>query len=166
MGSKTYSPIARTEIARLRRDLDALVERCESHVSGTEVQADAYQYAYVRLAGFLEQSLLWVGRAVVHRLAGAEARAFGLSRLDRSRRNPTDDEIVGFVRRFDARWATELVAWFDLDGRGGRINSLVGIRNGIAHGTSFGGSARGFADYYVVVQELVDWLIVRFDPTP
>lgn len=166
MGSRTYSPIAQTEIRRLRRGLDALIERCESLPSGTEEQADAFQYAYVRLAGFLEQSLLWIGRAVVHRLAVAEGRAHGLSHLDRSRRNPTDNEIVAYVKRFDAQWATDLVAWFEVDGRGGRINSLVGIRNGIAHGTSFGGSARGFAEYYVVVEELVEWLIERFDPAP
>lgn len=166
MGSTTYAPIARTQIARLKKDLDALIVRCETFPAGAEVQADAYQYAYVRLCGLLEQSLLWAGRAVVHRHANAEGQAFGLSYLDRSGRNPTDDMIIGYVKRFNAGWAAELVTWFEEDGRGGTINSLVGIRNGIAHGTNFGGSSRWFSNYYVVVYDLTDWLLEHFDPKP
>lgn len=166
MGSKTYAPIARTQIARLQRDLDALVKRCEELSAGTETEADAYQYAYVRLCGLLEQSLLWVGRALVHRLATTEAQAFGLSYLDRSGRNPTEDFLVASVRRFNSEWAADLELWLAEDDRGGSINSLVGIRNGIAHGSSFGGSSRSFVNYYVVVYELIDWLLERFDPKP
>lgn len=166
MGSKTYAPIARTQVARLQYQLDALIARCEQLPAGTDEQADAFQYAYVRLCGFLEQSLLWVGRSAVNRLANAEARSFGLSYLERSSRNPTDSYIIGYVGRFNTAWASDLSAWLEEDDRGGTINSLVGIRNGIAHGTSFGGSATWFANYYVVVYELAEWLLARFDPKP
>lgn len=166
MGSKTYSPIARTQIARLKKDLDALIERCESATPGTEVQSDLFQYAHVRLCGFLEQSLLWVGRAQVHRQTVAEAQTFALSHLDRHGRNPTDDAILAFVNRFSPGWALDLTEWFEIDGRGNTIDALVGIRNGIAHGTSLGVSSRSFASYYVVVDELVEWLVERFDPLP
>jgi hypothetical protein len=42
----------------------------------------------------------------------------------------------------------------------------VGIRNGIAHGSSFGGSTHAFADYYVIVYKLIEWLLDRFEPAP
>jgi len=102
MGSKTYSPIARTQIARLKRDLDALIVRCESTTAGTEAQSDLFQYAHVRLSGFLEQSLLWSGRAIIHRRAVVEAQRYGLSHIDRYRRNPNADAIFNFVNRFNS----------------------------------------------------------------
>jgi hypothetical protein len=164
MGSKTYSPVARTAIARLQKDFDAFVKRCEG--AELDAAADMYQYAYVRLCGLLEQALVSLGLAVATRLAQAEAQAFGLSHLTRFDRNPRDVEILKYVARFSDVWAEDLRAWFEIDDRGDRINSLVGIRNGIAHGSSFGGSKTWFADYYVVVYELLDRLLDRFDPKP
>lgn len=163
MGSKTYSPTARTETQRLRRQLDALVLRCEGVPEGEEIRADLYRYAYIQLAGFLEQSLLLAGRSLVHQRAVAEAREYALTQLERFRRNPTEGTILAFVQSFSDQWAEELGIWFSVDSRGDQINALVGIRNGIAHGTSFGGGARSFDGYYVVVTDLADWLVDRFE---
>jgi hypothetical protein len=163
VGSKTYAPIAETETNRLLRQLDALVARCEELPETAEIRADAFRYAYIQLAGFLEQVLLFAGRSLVHRRAVAEGRQHGLTHLDRFRRNPTDTAILEYVARFDERWADELAGWLLIDSRGDRINALVGIRNGLAHGSSFGGGPRAFADYYVVVIELVEWIIDRFE---
>lgn len=163
MGSKTYSPTALTETQRQRRQLDALIARCEDLKEGDEVRADMYRYAYIQLAGFLEQALLSAARSLVHRRTVAEARQHGLTHLDRLRRNPTESEILTFVAQFSDHWSEELAGWFEVDNRGDQINALVGIRNGIAHGTSFGGGPRSFADYYVVVTDLVDWLVGRFE---
>lgn len=164
MGSKTYAPVARTMVSRLERDLDALVARAENLDAGTDLQSDVYQYAYVRLCGLLEQALLLAGRDVVHKLAVAEVRQFGLSHLERFNQNPKDEVILKFVRRFNDAWAVDLRDWFDTDDRGSTVNALAGIRNGIAHGTSFGGSRTRFANYYVVTYELIDWILDRFAP--
>jgi hypothetical protein len=165
VGSKTYSPIARVEVARLRKELDELVTRCENLDPSDEVRSDAYRYAYVRLAGYLEQSLASVGRAVCHQQSGGKAQRFGLSWLERVQ-NPKAGEVEAFVRRFDAGWADELKEWLAEDERGNTLSSLVGLRNDIAHGKASSGSSSNFTDYYVVVVELVDWLLERFDPAP
>jgi hypothetical protein len=164
VGSKTYAPVARTQVSRLRRDLDALVARCESLAPGTDIESDAYQYAYVRLCGLLEQALLLAARDLVNKFAVAEARQFGLSQLQRSSQNPKDEVILRFVKRFNDSWAYDLADWFETDDRGGTVNALVGIRNGIAHGTSFSGSRTRFDHYYVVTYELIDWILDRFAP--
>jgi hypothetical protein len=122
-----------------------------------------YRYAYIQLAGFLEQSVLSAARSLVHRRAVAEARQHGLTYLDRFPRNPSEHEILAFVARFNEHWAEDLAAWFEVDNRGDQINALIGIRNGIAHGTSFGGGPRSFHDYYEVVTDLVDWLVKTFE---
>jgi hypothetical protein len=122
-----------------------------------------YRYAYIQLAGFLEQSLLFSARSLMHRLAVAQALEHGLTHLERFGRNPKEGEILSFVGRFSDQWAAELAEWFAVDSRGNQIDALVGIRNGIAHGTSFGGGPRAFDGYYVVVTDLVDWLVQRFE---
>ncbi len=122
-----------------------------------------YRYAYIQLAGFLEQSLLFSGRSLVHRRGVAEARQHGLTYLERFGRNPKEGEILAFVARFIEHWSEELSEWFAVDNRGDQIDALVGIRNGIAHGTSFGGGPRSFDGYYVVVTDLVEWLVDRFE---
>jgi hypothetical protein len=164
VGSKTYKPIARTAVAQLRKDFDAFVERCENVEPGLEFEGDLYQYAYVRLCGLLEQSLTSCGSAVIARQSHSEAQRFATSYLERFDRNPRDDEILRYVGRFSKEWAKELGEWFDEEERRSRVNSLVGIRNGIAHGSSFGGSRRWFESYYLTVFQLVEWLLERFDP--
>lgn len=158
-----YAPTAQAETQRLRRQLDALVKRCEELPESAEIRADAYRYAYIQLAGFLEQALLSAGRSLVRKRAVAQARQHALTHLDRFRRNPTDTEVIGYVARFDELWADELAAWLSVDNRGDQVNALVGIRNGLAHGSSFGGGPRSFADYYVIVIELVEWIVDRFE---
>jgi len=143
-----------------------LVERCETLPPGSDVASDAYQYAYVRLCGLFEQSLLWLGRSVMHRLAGGEAREFGLSFHDRSGRNPTKEYTRKFVARFNLEWAAELDGWFSIDDRGQVLSALVGIRVGLAHGLNYGASASRFTGYYTVVYDLLDWLLERFEPVP
>jgi hypothetical protein len=166
VGRKTYSPVARTEITRLRRDLDALIARCEHEKRGTDTQSDLYQYACVRLCGFLEQSLLLVGRARMSRQLGGEAQTFGLSHLSRLGRSPTDDAILKYVGRFSPEWSFELTEWLAIDSRASTVNSLVGIRRNIAHGSSVDVSSQRFAEYYVVILELVEWLIENFEALP
>jgi hypothetical protein len=165
VGATSYAPTARTEIARLRRDLDDLVKRCEALKPEDEVRADAYRFAHLRLAGFLEQSLMWVGKAVCLRMSGGAAQAFGLSWLERIR-NPKAGEVVVFVGRFDENWANDLDDWFKTDERSSTLNALMRLRNDIAHGRSSGASGTTFHNYYVVVYDLVDWLLERFDPLP
>jgi hypothetical protein len=140
-----------------------LIARCEALPEGDEARADMYRYAYIQLAGFLEQSLLFAARSLVHRRAVAEARQHGLTHLERFTRNPKEGEILAFVGRFSQHWADDLAQWFAIDNRGDQIDALVGIRNGIAHGTSFGGGERSFDGYYVVVTDLVEWLVDRFE---
>jgi HEPN superfamily RiboL-PSP-like protein len=165
VGSTTYAPTARVEIARLRKDLDQLVERCEQIDPAEEARADAFRFAHLRLAGFLEQALMSAGKAVCFQMSGGQAQAFGLSWLERIR-NPKAGEVVHFVERFDSDWACQLAEWLDNDERKSTLNALMRLRNDIAHGRSSGASASTFVDYYVVVYELVDWLLERFDPLP
>lgn len=162
MNRQRYRSSARTEIRRLRRELEDLINRAERVDEADELSADLSRYICVRTVGYLEQSIAICGRSVLSEAWGASQR-FGLSWLNSSF-NPRSDAIVSFVRRFDDGWATELEQYLAEDEIGQRINALLGIRNDIAHGKNQGVSRVRALEYFIFVSELVDRLLDRFEP--
>jgi len=160
-GHREYS--ARTDVDRWRRSLEGLFERADALDQGSAVAGDLNRYLCVRVAGYLEQSLISIGRSSIERLSGGVAEAFALSWLERSP-NPSASEVARFVGRFSNRWREEFEEFMQADGRGQRLNALIGIRNDVAHGKNQGVSARQVRDYLDVGQDVVDWLLDRLEP--
>ena len=158
-----YHQTARAEIARLKAQLDALFLRCEAVPDEEELTGDLNRYLCVRVSGFLEQSLVAASRSLCTARSGREGLQFALSWLERAP-NPRADEILRLVKRFDKDWANELETVLAEDERGTRINSLLGIRNDIAHGKNQGVSRRQAWEYFQLVGEIVQWLLERFEP--
>lgn len=154
---------ARFEITKLRSSLDKLFERAFDLDAGAEVAGDVNRYLCIRVAGFLEQSLLATGRCIAESMAFSLGQSWALSWLERGP-NPSRREVERFVRRFSTAWGDEIVLYLDEDQRGQRLNALVGIRNDIAHGKNQGVSAAQAYSYYEVVVEVVDWILDRFEP--
>lgn len=155
--------LGRAEVTKMRRSLDDVIARAEDDALDIEIRADLAKYACLRLCGFLEQSLLTLGRKALHGKSGGVALAFGLSHLERSF-NPSKKAIADFVRRFDAAWHGDLERLLAEDERGQMIGALVGIRNQIAHGHDQGVSIDRVKDYRRVVDEVIDALLARLDP--
>ena len=78
---------------------------------------------------------------------------FSLRRLT----NVDRDRLLNIVGSFDAGWRTEMEK-FVIDERQAAINSIVGLRNDIAHGGGSSLSLRQVAKYWQGVQEIVDKL--------
>jgi hypothetical protein len=165
MSPATYSPVAWREIERLRKDLEGLFERGNRLDEADELSGDMGRYLCVRVSGYLEQALVQCGRSVCENGAWGSAQQFALS-FTRKPPNPRSDEIIRFVQRFSERWADELTTMLRDDERAQRINALLGLRNDIAHGKSQGVSRKRAYEYFVVVDEVVEFLLERFEPTP
>ncbi len=150
---------------RLRNELDAVFARADVPELDLETRSDLARYACVRLTGYLEQSLLNCGLSLIGNQAGGAARRFGESYLAKSF-NPTQGEIADFVGRFDLLWKEALEIWLAEFERGQTINAIVGIRNQIAHGGSQTISIERLKQYRFVVEDLLAWLLDRFDPLP
>jgi hypothetical protein len=160
-----YLPSARREIDRLRRDLEDLFLRSGEIDEADELSADLSRYLCVRVSGFLEQALAYCGRSLCERGSWGNAQKFSLSWL-RQTPNPRADQIVKFVQRFDDAWAEDLVDLLGDNERGQTINALLGIRNEVAHGKSQGISHNRVLEYFEVVEEIVAFLLERFEPLP
>jgi hypothetical protein len=123
------------------------------------------RYLCVRVSGFLEQALLAATRSLCEARSSRECLRFGLSWLERAP-NPRADEILKLVNRFDSSWSQELELLLAEDERRTRINSLLGIRNDIAHGKNQGVSSVQAWEYYRLAVEIVEWILDRFEPLP
>jgi hypothetical protein len=165
MNANRYKSTARTEINRLKKSLTDLYDRCNQLDSSSEISGDMNRYLCVRVSGFLEQSLLAAARSLCEKRSSGEALRFSLSWLERAP-NPRADEIIKLVSRFDSKWAQELEILLSEDERRTRVNSLLGIRNDIAHGKNQGVSKRQALEYYNLVVEIIDWVLDRFEPLP
>lgn len=160
-----YQPSGRTEVRRLRSQLEDLFLRVEQVDAASEIAGDLHRYLCVRVSGFLEQSLISSARACCGQMSSGRALEFASSWLERSP-NPRAMEVVKFIGRFDSDWADELASYLEVDERGGRVNALLGIRNDVAHGKNQGVSRRQAWDYFELVCELTDWILDRLDPLP
>ena len=160
-----HSTSARSGLNRIQRDLDQLFKRAEDVDQSSDLQSDLARYICVRLSGYLEQSLVLCGQSLCNQKAFGEGLDFSLSFLEKAP-NPRRDVIEAFVGRFSSQWSKDLQELMATDEIGNSINSLVGIRNDIAHGKSQGVSLRRAYDYYAVVQRVIDFLVLRFEPLP
>ena len=159
----SYRVTARSNIKRIKRDLENLFLRAEVLPEQDEITGEINRYLIVRTCGFLEQSLVLAARSLCESRSGAEALRFAHSWLERSP-NPRKDEILKLVHRFNETWSDELVVILNQDEKGSRINALVGIRNDIAHGKNQGVSRRQAWEYFQLASEIVDWVLERFEP--
>ena len=153
---------ARYDMGRLTEELDRLFDRADELDRGSEIAGDINRYLCVRVSGLLEQSILMLADRIF--LVGQHiGQQFGLSWLERAP-NPSKVEIVKFVGRFSSCWADELTALLKDDERGTRLNSLIGIRNDVAHGKNQGVSLMQARGYYELVREVIDWVADRLEP--
>jgi hypothetical protein len=164
MARSRFRPSGRTEVSRLRKQLDELFDRGASETSaGTDLEGDFNRYLCVRICGYVEQSVASSCRALVETESRNRAMTYGLSWLERPG-NPRAKNLTRLVGRYSTEWEDELVGFLSKEERRARINALVGIRNDIAHGKNQGVSRTQAHEYYDLANELIDWFLMRFDP--
>lgn len=162
MNRARYRTSARTQINRLRRDVDELFNRADGIEETNEVAGDLSRYICVRIVGYLEQALAYCGRSVCEDSWGP-TQSFALSWLNRIP-NPRSDEIIKFVARFEEQWSVDLERLLSENETGQSLNALLGIRNDIAHGRNQGVSRMRALEYYTSVDSIVQFLLDRFEP--
>jgi hypothetical protein len=161
-----HSTGARWEVGRLRADIEELYVRADPRgFSESEVAADLGRYLCVRVSGFLEQATAVILREFCKKNSWGELQQFAHSWLDQMP-NMSSVALIKLVRRFSNAWGDELEAYLSTEERKSGLNSLVGIRNDVAHGKNQGVSREQAWSYYTLVVEIIDWLLDRFDANP
>ncbi|WP_245871278.1 HEPN domain-containing protein [Asanoa hainanensis] len=157
-----HSTGARSEVDRLKKELEELYIRADPRsVDDPELAADLGQYLCLRVSGYLEQAVAVILRDYCSKNSWGFAQQFAHSWIDRMP-NLNADALTKMVRRFNGVWAERLDGFLAEEERRTSLNSLVGIRNGVAHGKQQGLSRKRAWEYFEVVEAIVEWLLVCF----
>jgi uncharacterized protein (DUF849 family) len=127
-----------------------------------EVQSDFAKYLCVLVSGFLEKAVSALLEELAMRRSAPEVAAFVASEL-RYWMNPTTGKISDLLGSFSNAWRVRAEE-FLVDEKKEHINSLVALRNKIAHGESVGTSLSQVKEYYKTTVTVVEFLADVIDP--
>lgn len=155
------------EIAFRRRQLEALFDRAErlSAIGEMqEAQADYARHLCVLVSGFVEKSMAELIVGYAQDKSPAQIRSYLESSLKRLT-NVDKDRLLQVIGSLDARWREELDDYVQ-DERQAALNSIVGLRNEIAHGGGASVSLRAVRQYWTSIKEVVEKVESLLMPEP
>nr|VFJ87039.1 MAG: hypothetical protein BECKLFY1418A_GA0070994_100122 [Candidatus Kentron sp. LFY] len=144
------------EIARLKKRLDITFERTGAiNDPSLELQSDFAGYLCILVSGYLEKAVA----ALLLEHARQCGAPMTLQRfVERKTRRPINlnaQRLGELLGSFDPEWKHNLER-FLVDEYKDAVNSIVRLRNKIAHGESVDLTYRQISDYYIQVQKVVD----------
>lgn len=133
--------------------IDAAFARASQLRAEPELQADFARYLCVLVAGFIEKSLSEV--ALEHaKQNGSPTLQKYVERNVYKLTNANAEKVLAFVGSFSSTWR-ESMEHFIVDERKAALDSVYGLRNGIAHGKNVGLTYSQISSYYRCVKEVV-----------
>ena len=153
----------RNEVKRLQKRLDLAFERAR-HVQDDEVRSDLARHLCILVSGWFEKSLVELLLQFARRSSPQQVVSYLESEL-RWLMNVKSDRLLATLGKFDAKWRM-LFEEVVIDDREAALNSVVALRNDIAHGGSASISFASINQYYLKIAEVVDELSDVLDPPP
>lgn len=157
-------------VVSLQQSLDELAELVEEIRRKGDPDAEREagwlaRFLVVRSCGYLEQVIAEVAQGLAEARAGGVIRSFALSWLPPTR-NPSPEQILQWVGRFNAAWSAELeeLLMANDEELNRELSLLLDRRNRIAHGLNEGITVRKALDLKHTACTLSDWFILRFNP--
>jgi hypothetical protein len=144
----------RAEVSRLKQRLDSTFERVKNGTSDLELQSDFARYLCVLVSGYLEKAAIEL--VLEHaRNAGAPTVQRFVEKRTAHFTNSNTQRLIDLLGSFDPNWQATLQAYV-VDDLKDAVDSVVGLRNRIAHGESVGLTYQRVSDYYSRVQKVID----------
>ncbi|MCA6502877.1 MAG: hypothetical protein IM585_11650 [Pseudanabaena sp. M135S2SP2A07QC] len=151
------------EILRYQRELDDLFEKVSSLNSDPEMQSHWAKYLCVRVSGFLEVAV----STIYKKYAKNKASPFVVNYVERqlsSFQNPKMEKILNITRSFNPKWAEDIELELSKNTEiKDSIDSIVEVRNKIAHGENIGITYSKMKGYYKNALKLVNLLEEQCD---
>jgi hypothetical protein len=126
--------------------------------------SDFARYLTVLVSGYLEKSVVALAIECCRQQASPTILKYATSRLA-SVRNLKMQRIFELLGSFDPSWRTNVEGSVD-DELKDAVNSVIGLRNRIAHGEYVDITYARIEDYYERVKVVVGLVADTFSPTP
>ena len=144
----------RAEVWRLKQRLDATFNRATRVGSDPELQSDFARYLCVLVSGYLERAITALILEHSARKSAPSVQRFVESQTRRLT-NVNSQRLKELLGSFDPDWQQDLSV-FLVDERKDAIDSIVSLRNTIAHGQSVGVTYNQVRRYYEQIQKVID----------
>jgi hypothetical protein len=146
----------RAEVHRLKSRLDGTFQRSRQLGSDSdpEIQSDFARYLCVLVSGYLEKAVTELVLEHARRSGGPTLQRFVELRT-RHFANANAQRLKDLLGSFHSDWRDRLDGILT-DGLDDAVNSVVDLRNAIAHGGSPGVTYHRIDEYYKRVQKVID----------
>ena len=143
----------RAEVSRLEQRLEAVFARASLAGTDLELQSDMARYLCVLISGYLEQAIIELLLEHTRQRAQPSVLRHVEQRLRRFA-NPKVQRISDLMGGFDSDWRVQLEA-FAVDERRDAENSVVDLKNTIAHGQSVNVTLSRTKRYYEQAKSVI-----------
>jgi hypothetical protein len=144
----------KAEVNRLKQVLDATFQRSAKVGTDPELQSDLAQYLCVLVSGFFEKAISELLLEHARRHGGPSVQRFIESRTRRLT-NINSQRLEDLLGAFDSDWRRDLGLYL-IDEPRAAVDSILNLRNSIAHGQSAGVTYHRVKGYYQQVKQVVD----------
>lgn len=145
----------RAEVFRMKQRLDATFDRVKGVDYDPELQSDFAKYLCVLVSGYIERAMVELVLEYV-RGSGAPTLLRFVEQRTRTFTNANASRIQELMGSFDPAWRQELEENVLVDEWKEAVDSVVSLRNTIAHGGSVGLTYRRIGEYYRRAQHVID----------
>ena len=152
----------RSDVHATRTRLDATFARVAAlPIEDMEVRSDFARYLCVLVSGFVETAVSNLATEYCRRCSAPTVGNYVQGQLARLR-NIKSDRLLQLMGSFDPSWRPELEEYIE-GSRKDALDSVVNLRNKIAHGESVGVTYSVIKGYYGRVGEIIDFIEHQFD---
>jgi len=145
---------ARAEVARLKQRIDATFKRIEGLDSDLELRSDFARYLCVLVSGYLETSIAELVLEHARRSSTPTLHRFVEVKTPRFT-NANSQRLQNLLGSFDLDWRQTLESSL-VDERNNAVDSVVDLRNTIAHGGFVGVTYQRISEYYRRAHEVFE----------
>jgi hypothetical protein len=141
--------------------LDAAFQRVAGlQSSDLEMRSDFARYLCILVSGFVENAVTALATAYCRQRSQPAVANYAGTQLNRLQ-NVNGDRLARVVGAFERAWRHDLITFME-GPRKDALDSVVNLRNKIAHGESVGLTYVRINEYYLRVKEIVGFLQQRF----
>jgi hypothetical protein len=141
-------------VATLRQRIAAVLDRATTiPFSELEIRSDYAKYLCVLLSGFIEAAVAEVAIQHCRQRSAPTVISYAAHQLSRLQ-NLRSDRLSNVLREFEPAWGSAVGAFLE-GSHGAAVNSVVSLRNRIAHGETVTVSLSQVQDYHKLILEVV-----------
>jgi hypothetical protein len=147
----------------MKQRLDATFERVKDLQYDPELQSDFAKYLCVLVSGYIERAMVELVLEHARGKGGPTLLRF-VEQRTRTFTNANASRIQELLGSFDPAWRQKLEENILIDGWKDAVDSVVSLRNTIAHGGSVGLTYSRIGEYYRRAQNVIDQVAILCVP--